>query len=171
MVPQLDNFFLQKGIKQGDPLSPFLFIIGAESLNYIFQEALHQGSISGIRISEDGPFLTHLQFADDTLIFCGAALEEIKNLKCLLNGFEVMSRLKINYHKSVVCGVGMDQSQTTPFAKILGCKAQALPIKYLGMPLGANSKLKSTWNPVIQSIISNLPSWKKRALSFGGRLC
>lgn len=143
---------------------------GDISLNCILQEALLQGTIKGLRISEDGPVLTHLQFADDTLIFCGADMEEMKNLKCLLKGFEVMSGLKINYHKSVICGVNLDQGQTTPFAEILGCKTQALPIKYLGMPLGASPKLKSTWNPVIQRIISKLPSWKKRALSFGGRL-
>lgn len=101
------QFRMQKGIRQGDPLSPFLFIIGAESLNCIFQGAIHQGTIKGLRIGVDGPLLTHLQFANDTLVFCGADLEEFKNIKCLLKGFEVMSGLKINYHKSVVCGVGM----------------------------------------------------------------
>lgn len=79
---------MHKGIRQGDPLSPFFFIIGAESLNCIFQEAIHQGTIKGLRIGDDGPLLTHLQFADDTLIFCGADLEEIRYIKCLLKGLK-----------------------------------------------------------------------------------
>lgn len=51
--------------------------------------------------------LTHLQFADDTLVFCGAKLQEIVEVKNLLRSFEVMSGLRINYHKTVVCGVAV----------------------------------------------------------------
>lgn len=81
-----------------------------------------------------------------------------------------MSGLKINYHKSVVCGIGVDQIQLEMFAKAIGCKIQSLPIKYLGLPLGASPKLKSTWKPVIEKFKARLPSWKKRYLSFGGRI-
>lgn len=164
------RFQMQKGIRQGDPLSPFLFILAAESLNHLFLEAVAQGSIKGLNLYDNGPLLTHLQFADDTLIFCGADSNDIIGIKNLLKAFEVMSGLKVNYHKTVVCGVGVDQSHLESFASILDCKTQSLPISYLGLPLGANPKLKSTWSPVIEKFQSRLSSWKHRSLSFGGRL-
>lgn len=164
------EFKMQKGVRQGDPLSPFLFIIAAESLNCLFQEAVSLGSLKGLKVSDEDPVLTHLQFADDTLIFCEAKMEEISAVKGLLQGFEVMSGLKINYHKSLVCGVGIDQTHLEMLANAFGCKYQSLPIKYLGMPLGASPKLKSTWKPVIEKFKQRLSSWKRRVLSFGGRL-
>lgn len=164
------QFKTHKGIRQGDPLSPFLFIIAAEGLNRLFLEAIEQGKLKGMSVVEGGPIITHLQFADDTIIFCNASMEEVEIIKILLKGFEVMSGLRINFHKSLVCGVGINQDQLSIFAKALRCHPQKLPIKYLGMPLGASPRLKSTWKPVIDKIKSRLSSWKRRNTSFGGRL-
>lgn len=87
--------------------------------------------------------VSHLQFADDTIIFCEGDLEEVKNLKRVLRCFEVMSELKINYHKSVVCGVGFQEEQTKEFAQTLNYLTKTLPFNFLGLPLGANPRRKS----------------------------
>lgn len=114
---------LQRDVHR-DPLSPFLFIIAIESLNCLFLEAISNGTLKGLRVYEDGPLMTHLQFADDTLVFCGAELNEIISLKSLLKVLEVMTGLNINFHESILCGVGLDQSQLEEFVGVLGCKSQ-----------------------------------------------
>ncbi|XP_057506509.1 uncharacterized protein LOC130789694 [Actinidia eriantha] len=84
--------------------------------------------------------------------------------------FEQVSGLKINYHKSVMCSVGLVAAEVQSLANVLNCQVQNLPIKYLGLPLGANSRLKETWKPVIDKVRSRLSLWKRRNLSFGGRI-
>lgn len=139
---------MQKGVRQGDPISPFLFIIAAEGLNWTFKKAVAQGTLSGLAMGRDGPIITHLQFTDDTLVFCKANLEEVHTIKSLLGDFEEMSGLKINYHKIILYGIGIGVGETQQMAQVFNCQTQSLPIKYLGMPLGVNPRLKSTWKPV-----------------------
>lgn len=67
----------------------------------IFNRAKERGIIKGISVAANGPNLTHLQFADDTIVFCNASLDELMNVKKLLSFFEAVSGLKINFQKSV----------------------------------------------------------------------
>ncbi|GFY88782.1 hypothetical protein Acr_06g0007220 [Actinidia rufa] len=147
-------------IRQGDPMSPYLFIIAAEGLNWLLKNAELLGSFSGLKMRIDGPMVTHLQFTDDTLIFCQPNLAEVVSIKNVLRRFEHISGLKIKYQKSVMSGVGMEATEMQPLAEALNCQIQMLPIKYLGLPLGANPKLKSTWKPVVDKIKFRLSSWK-----------
>lgn len=164
------DFQMEKGVRQGDPLSPFLFIIAAEGLNWMSKNVVSQGSLGGLIMGNAGPTITHLQFADDTLVFCKAKLEEVQTVKGLLCKFEEIFGLRINYDKSILCGVGTSDSNLRLFTEAFNCQTQKLPVKYLGMPLGANPKLKSTWKPIIDKVRTKLASWKKRYLSFGGRI-
>ncbi|KAL1217921.1 putative mitochondrial protein [Cardamine amara subsp. amara] len=75
---------LERGIEQGDPLSPFLFILCAEALVNILNKAEGRGSLNGVRALASGPAVHHLLFADDSLLLCKASREEIAELKhCL----------------------------------------------------------------------------------------
>lgn len=103
-----------------------------------------QGQIYGMQFGNGGPKLTHLQFADDTLVFCKADLDSVANIRRVLRAFKITSGLKINCHKTVLCGVCVDDAELNAYAEILRCRIQKLPIKYLGMPLGASPRLKST---------------------------
>ena len=67
---------LSRGLRQGDPLSPYLFLFCAEGLNDLFSGAVVKGEIQGFSIYRNGPKLTHLFFADDCLLFCRSTLEE-----------------------------------------------------------------------------------------------
>ncbi|XP_028078280.1 uncharacterized protein LOC114280136 [Camellia sinensis] len=91
-------------------------------------------------------------------------------IKRILRCFKVLSGLRINYHKSVVCGVGVDDALLLSFAKLLNCQVHSLPLRFLGLPLGANPGRKSTWKPVLDKIRSKLSGWKRKLLSFVGRL-
>ena len=97
-------FRAQKGLKQGDPLSPILFNIVVDMLAIILNRAKQEGLIRGIipHLIDDG--LSILQYADDTVIFLDHDIDLAKNMKLLLYVFEQLSGLKINYHKSdILC--------------------------------------------------------------------
>ncbi|XP_028104744.1 uncharacterized protein LOC114303793 [Camellia sinensis] len=87
-------------------------------------------------------------------------------IKRVLRCFEVLSSLRINYRKSVVCGVGVDDALLLSFAKLLNCQVHSLSLRFLGLPLGANPGRKSTWKPVLDKFRSKLSGWKRKLLSF-----
>lgn len=165
------EFNPQKGLKQGDPLLPFLFNMVVEALNILLKRAMDLRLPKGVSVGvNDEVQLSHLQFADDSFLLCEAEKSEVLNLKRILRCFEVASGLKINFHKSVICGIGITGSALAEFACLLNCKSQNLPIKYLGLPLGANPKRKKTWKPVVDKVKLRLAGWKMKLLSFAGRL-
>lgn len=83
--------------------------------------------------------ISHLQFADDTLIFCGANEVQVKNVKAILICFEAVSSLKINFFKSELIRLMVEDQKKGQFAEILGCRVVSLPITYLGLPLSVDS--------------------------------
>jgi hypothetical protein len=103
-----------------------------------------RGLISGFDVgTRNSPWVnvSHLLFANNILVFCGAKENQIRVIGALLVGFEAVSGLKVNMSKSVLVPVGtMDDVEG--LAGILGCGTTALPLKYLGLPLGAVFKLK-----------------------------
>lgn len=166
----IEEFSPQKGLRQGDPLSPFLFNIAAKGLNLLMERAKETGLIRGASVGPNALKISHLQFADDTIIFCDAEWEEIIMIKRILRCFEVMSGLKINFHRSTVCGIGVEEMRVIEFATKLNCLSQRLPLTYLGLPLDANPRSRSTWQPMVEKFKKKLASWKRRFLSFVGRL-
>lgn len=130
------------------------------------KRAKEVGLIRGASIGPNDLKLSHLQFVDDTIIFCEADLKEIIAIKKILRCFEVMLGLKINFHKSQVCGLGVQDDLVKENANRLNCHSQKLPLKYLGLPLGANLRRKSTWQPVVDKFKKKLALWKIRCLSF-----
>ena len=85
-----------KGLRQGDPLSPYLFLFCAEGLNAILNQASESGDIHGFPICRNGPKLTHLFFADDCLLFCRSTLEECEKIQQILAYYEEASGQVIN---------------------------------------------------------------------------
>ncbi|XP_028083239.1 uncharacterized protein LOC114284511 [Camellia sinensis] len=81
-----------------------------------------------------------------------------------------ISGLKINYHKSAISGVGIDEATVADFASRLNCMSQQLPFKYLGMPLGVNRKRKQIWKPLVDKFKEKLAGWKRRVLSFASKV-
>ena len=78
-----------RGIRQGDPLSPLFFTICSEELLALLNKAANHNDIHGIQMGKEGPILTHLLFADDSLIFLKATLEEVATLKGILHTYEL----------------------------------------------------------------------------------
>ena len=112
---------------------------------------------------------SHLLFADATLIFCEPNLEQILILRMILIWFEAVSGLKINLGKSELVPVG-EVPNMLELVEILGCRVSSLPLKYLGLPLGASFKDKSIWNPILEKMERRLAGWKRLYLSKGGKV-
>ena len=83
-----------------------------------------------------GECVTHLLFADDTILFCDADVEQILHIQLLLLSFQAVTGLKVNVHKSEMVPIG-EVDDVHALAEILGCRVGTLPMSYLGMPLGA----------------------------------
>ncbi|XP_039014273.1 uncharacterized protein LOC120144227 [Hibiscus syriacus] len=97
-------------------------------------------------------------------------LERILNLKRILRCFEVCSGLSINFSKSCLVGINVDEELINRLAIVCGCKIGSLPFNYLGIPLGADPRRLSTWDPLVARFRSKLSGWKCRLLSFAGRV-
>jgi len=166
-----DEFKFERGMRQGDPLSPFLFLIVAEGLHVMMNALVEASMFTGYKVGADNlASITSLQFADDTLLVCDRSWENIRALKALLLRFEASSRLKVNFHKSMLVGVNIHDSWLAEAASVLHCKLGQLPFLYLGLPIGGDSRKLKFWRPLIVRIKSRLLGWKSKYLSFGGRL-
>jgi hypothetical protein len=111
-----------------------------------------------------------LQYADDTLLFLEDDLEKANNLKWLLLCYEQMIGMRINFDKSDILAIGVEESRTQNFSKIFCCKVGEFPIKYLGVPLHYTNLRKEDLQPIIDKIIKRIAGWKGRLLSYAGRL-
>jgi hypothetical protein len=167
-------FFFQslRGIRQGDPLSPLLFVVVMEALSKMLNESMLQGLLFGFSVGirdNEALVVNYLLFADDTLIFCGAQAKHVRNLRCTFLCFEAVSGLRINLGKFELVSIG-EVGDVESLAQILGCRIGSLPMTYLGLPLGASFRSRSIWNGVIEKVERRLASWKKLYLSKGGRV-
>jgi len=123
-------------LKQGDPLTPFLFLIAPEGLAGVSRTTVEKDLVEGLEIGKKMVKINMLQYVDDTLVFCKANIKSIFNIKVMLNCFELASGLKVNFFKSRLGGVGVDQKEVLRFANILNCEVTKTPFKYLGMLVG-----------------------------------
>ena len=147
-----DFFGSSRGLQQGDPLSPLLFDIVMEALSRMLDVAASTGQFSSFSVgSTVGPsvMVSYLLFVDDTLIFCDVEPSQIANLRAILARFEEVSRLHINLGKFELVPVG-GVHNLEALVGLLGCGQSSLPLKYLGLPLGAKFKDLSVWNPILK---------------------
>lgn len=146
------------GLRQGDPLSPFLFDLVVETLSLVVQKTTSIELQEGVEISKEGIRLTHLQYADDTIIFCTPKIDSLLNIKKVLILFQLASGLQVNFHKSSLMGIHVEDSQLQMAEKSLLCKVGKLPFTYLRLPIRGNVNRIELWDPVIKRIKKKLAS-------------
>jgi hypothetical protein len=106
-------FGSSRGLRQGDPLSPLLFVLVMDAFSRMLSRAMEGGFLSGFRVDNrnNSPLeISHLLFADDTLIMCDADVDQIHNLDHILLCFEAISGLKVNLQKSKLVQWGRSHS-------------------------------------------------------------
>ena len=168
-----ESFFKSsRGLRQGDPLSPYLFVLGMEAFSLLVDKAAKGGFIFGYKFKgRNGTerHITHLLFANDTLVFYKDTEDQMAYLNWILAWLEALSWLRINLDKSSLLPVGRVENKENLALK-LGCKIGSLPAEYLGLPLGAKRKASSVWDGVEERFRKRLANWKRQYISKGGRL-
>ena len=159
-----------RGLRQDNPLSPFLFTIVVDVLSRMVLRAEERNVLESFRVGRNRTRVSRLQFADDTIFFSSTREEDMMTLKSVLLVFGLISGLKVNLDKSNIFGINLEHNHLSRLAKMLDCKVSKWPILYLGLPLGGNPKACGFWDPVIERISRRLDGWQKVYLSFGGRI-
>jgi hypothetical protein len=142
-----------------------------EALSKMLFRVVDCGCLSGFSVGSRPTVIniSHLLFADKILVFCEANPDHLRYLHVLLVCFEAVSGLKVNLAKSLLVPIG-NVDNVAELASILGCGTSSLPLKYLGMPLGARHKATSTWDDIVVNIERRLASWQMLYLSKGARV-
>lgn len=162
-------FVARRGLRQGDPLSPFLFVIAMEFLTR---------KLKTLRLIPDFNYhprceklqIVQLGFADDLLLFCRGDIRSVQLLyECFLR-FSHCSGLVVNKHKSsIFCG-GVPEDIQQAILNILGISKGALPVKYLGVPLSSKRLSVSQCQPLVDRLVGKVATWAAKFLSYAGRL-
>ena len=131
-----------------------------EVLSRILKKTENGGFIQGFLVgpvNSTGIRVSHLLFADDTILFCDASREQILSIRLILTCFQAFTGLKVNMGKSEIVPIGKVRNIQS-LANILQCKVGSLPMIYLGMPLGSLHKTPSIWNPILKRMDKKLSS-------------
>jgi len=100
----VEEFPLERGLRQGDPLS-FLFLLAAEEFHVLMESLFENHLFSGYKVGSNDPFVvSHLQFVDDTLILGEKSWANVRAKRVVLLLFEALSGLKVNFNKSQLLG-------------------------------------------------------------------
>eukprot|EP00253_Pinus_taeda_P029159 PITA_29159 len=164
-------FAAERGVRQGCPLSPLLFLLIMEGLSRVLISARDRHLLTGIKIADDF-YLTHLLFVDDILIFLNGSIGDTTTLQNAMLLFQQATGMKINEHKSSITSVGCSihesvyASQRFPFVSL----SLADGIKYLGFRLKPNGYRIADWLWLIAKVEKRLQVWYHRYLSRAGRL-
>ena len=113
-------------------------------------QGFHVGAVNSV-----GMHISHLFFADDTILFCDASREQLLSIRFVLSCFQAFTGLKVNGGKSKIVPVG-EVNNLDALANIFQCRVGNLPMKYLGMPLGTSFKTASIWNPILEKMEKKL---------------
>ncbi|KAL9690528.1 hypothetical protein QQ045_010930 [Rhodiola kirilowii] len=164
----VDFFQGKRGLRQGDPLSPFLFTIAMEGLSRMLK-----------RLSKSEGFyyhpkchrikLSHIMFADDLILFCNGRNSAVSAVKGVVSEFLECSGLSINFQKSHLFTGGMNDEKVAWVEDVIGTKKSSLPVRYLGLPLTSRSLSRRDCEALTEKMTARLNSWSNKFLSRAGR--
>lgn len=167
-----ESFQSSRGLRQGCPLSPYLFIMMAESFSSNLDHNRRVGLISGIKYGNGVKNINHSQFADDTLLIGGASTTIARRFKSILDQFMECSGGEVNFHKSCIYGWNISSQTAYNIANIFGVAHKETwdHFTYLGMPVTLGNLKASTWSEVIDKVKRKVQQWGTQWLNPAGRL-
>jgi hypothetical protein len=159
-----------RGVRQWDPLSALLFDFMVDALAAMLTKVSEAGHIQGVVPHLILGGVTHLQYADDTMILIEPSKLGMANLKLLLLCFENMSGLNINFSKSEAVVTGVPEPYKLRVANMLNCRLGKFPISYMGMPVSDKKLLVADWDFLIEKVGHRVDPWQGLFLASAGRL-
>ncbi|GJZ43728.1 RNA-directed DNA polymerase, eukaryota [Tanacetum coccineum] len=162
------EFHLFRGLKQGDPIAPFLFLLIMEAFHLSFNRAVEAGTFKGYKF-DSSLTLSHLFYADDAVFIGEWSQDNLKGIMHILRCFSILSGMTINFQKSQLLGVGICDNHVIEAAKFIGCSTMKTPFRYLGILVGDNMANLKAWDETIAKMIKRLSKWKLNTHSIGIR--
>lgn len=158
------------GLRQGDPLSRYLFVFCMKRLSFLINRKVVEANWKGIKVSRNSPPLTHLFFADDLILF---GVDNFSNCHAMLNVltcFCEMSGQSINFNKSkMYISPNVQRRRANRLCNVVGIQHTIDLGKYLGIPLLHSRASKVHFNDLVDKVQSRLDGWINNTLNFAGR--
>ncbi|XP_013654011.2 uncharacterized protein LOC106358754 [Brassica napus] len=159
-----------RGLRHGDPISPFLFVLCAEGLSHMLNQASDNGQLSGIQFSNDGPAIHHLFFADDSLFLFKANIDQCKVFQEIFKKYEEASGQVINLAKSsLTFGKNIDPHLKGQIQTQLGIFSESGAGSYLGLPECFSGSKVELLNYIYDKMKGRMSSWYSKFLSQAGK--
>jgi hypothetical protein len=163
-------FSPERGLRQGDPLSPYLFILCANVLSGLLKKESQQSNIHGIQIARNAPKITHLLFADDSLLFARANPKEAETIMKVLQSYQLASGQMVNLDKSEVSfSRNVPEIEKDMICHQIAIKTVASHSRYLGLPVIFGRSKKDVFSFVQERIWKKVKGWKEKFLSRAGK--
>lgn len=159
-----------RGLRQGDPLSPYLFILCAQGLSSLLQHENRGGHLHGTRVYRKAPSISHLLFADDSLLFCRANADECRLLKDRLNLYERASGQAINYSKSgVFFSANVQETDRRVLRNLLEVQGTLDTSRYLSLPSIIGRDKKSVFRSIKDRLWKRIQGWRSKKIFKAGK--
>ncbi|GAU48590.1 hypothetical protein TSUD_405800 [Trifolium subterraneum] len=161
----------ERGIRQGDPMSPYIFVLCMDKLTHLIAEAVDSGKWHPLKAGKAGPAILHLMFADDLLLFGKATEENVKAITDTLDSFSSLSGQMVSLEKtSILFSKNTNQNVKSTLLRQTGYREVATFGKYLGIPLVGRAPRRGDFDYLVDSVKAKLSGWKATHLSFAGRV-
>ncbi|XP_024178242.1 uncharacterized protein LOC112184205 [Rosa chinensis] len=159
-----------RGLRQGDPLSPYLFLLGAEGFSTLLQQKQELGLLTGIEVCATAPSINHLLFANDSMIYAQATLENCYELQDVMETYGRASGQLVNFDKSSVAfSKNVSDDRREEVANFLGVQMVEVHEKYLGLPTYVDRKKKAMFQYIKDKLAKKLSVWQGKMLSGAGK--
>ncbi|XP_060963731.1 uncharacterized protein LOC115717505 [Cannabis sativa] len=159
-----------KGIRQGDPLSPYLFLLCAEGFSSLIKRFEARGALHGCRVCNGAPIISHMLFADDCYIYCKAIEREARSVLLLLQLFEQASGQCVNYSKSTIFfSLNTTSASRQEMCNLLRMNEALENSLYLGLPCVMGRNKNAILGFLKDKMQKRIQSWEDRLLSKVGK--
>lgn len=160
----------QRGIRQGDHLSPYIYILCAEGLSSIIKRNEEVGLLHGCSIARKAPTISHLLFADDCYFFFKAVETEARVMKRIIQRYENLSGQAVNFSKSIITfSPNTSLEDRNLICGVLEVKESMSPGKYLGLPMSIGKKKNEVFKFVRDHVSQKLQGWNNTNMSKAGK--
>jgi hypothetical protein len=167
---KLEQFKPSRGIRQGDPISPYLFLIAVEGLSCLLKSVPQSSAFVGVQVAPTAPVVNHLLFADDSLLLFKASAEGAVEVSNLVNTYCNASGQRINNDKSsIFFSKGCPQAVRDNIKNTLNVHDEQLSDRYLGIPTDVGQSKNGTFKYLRDRVWEKIKGWMEKLLSYAGK--